>query len=182
MYRVQQESGANQGKTQRIGESPPSQPISGPVIFSKRQALSRAVVVNRPCSQLTHVTKKFRANGLCRAKDLARTSILWSFRIEKQEWRPCEGCLFGCSCAGLPIFQLRIARTLLQPRKVSNIAFSLSFLFFFFNFFPDKVFIGLSVKDFLTTSTEKYIRGVALACISGLSSQSHLVHSALFSW
>ena len=45
----------------------------------------------RPCSQLTHVTKKFRANGLCRAKDLARTSILWSFRIEKQElaslWR-----------------------------------------------------------------------------------------------
>ena len=46
---------------------------------------------NRPCSQLTHVTKKFRANGLCRAKDLARTSILWSFHIEKQElaslWR-----------------------------------------------------------------------------------------------
>ena len=40
---------------------------------------------HRPCSQLTHVTKKFRANGLCRAKDLARTSILWSFRIEKQE-------------------------------------------------------------------------------------------------
>ena len=39
----------------------------------------------RPRSQLTHVTKKFRANGLCRAKDLARTSILWSFRIEKQE-------------------------------------------------------------------------------------------------
>ena len=47
--------------------------------------------IHRPCSQLTHVTKKFRANGLCRAKDLARTSILWSFRIEKQElaslWR-----------------------------------------------------------------------------------------------
>ena len=41
--------------------------------------------VYRPCSQLTHVTKKIRANGLCRAKDLARTSILWSFRIEKQE-------------------------------------------------------------------------------------------------
>ena len=38
-----------------------------------------------PCSQLTHVTKKFRANGLWRAKDLARTSILRSFRIEKQE-------------------------------------------------------------------------------------------------
>ena len=41
--------------------------------------------LHRSCSQLTHVTKKFRANGLCRAKDLARTSILWSFCIGKQE-------------------------------------------------------------------------------------------------
>ena len=46
MYRVHQESGANQGETPGIREFPSSQPISGPVIFSKRQALSRAVVVN----------------------------------------------------------------------------------------------------------------------------------------
>ena len=52
------------------------------VCRSQRQ---QSAIAHRPCSQLTHVTKKFRANGLCRAKDLARTSILWSFRIEKQE-------------------------------------------------------------------------------------------------
>ena len=48
MYRVDlhQESGANQGETPGIRELPSSQSISGPVIFSKRQALSRAVVVN----------------------------------------------------------------------------------------------------------------------------------------
>ena len=54
-------------------------------------SVARFNALHRPCSQLTHVTKKLRANGLCRAKDLARTSILWSFRIEKQElawlWR-----------------------------------------------------------------------------------------------
>ena len=44
----------------------------------------RGATTRRPCSQLTHVTKKIRANGLCRAKDLARTSILWSFRIENR--------------------------------------------------------------------------------------------------
>ena len=39
------------GKPQESGEFPSSQPISGPVIFSKRQALSRAVVVNSNMSR-----------------------------------------------------------------------------------------------------------------------------------
>ena len=51
MYRVHQDSGANQGETPGFGESPSSQPISGLVIFSKRQALSRAVVVNSNMSR-----------------------------------------------------------------------------------------------------------------------------------
>ena len=51
MYRVHLDSGANQGETPGIGESPSNQPISGLVIFSKRQALSRAVVVNSNISR-----------------------------------------------------------------------------------------------------------------------------------
>ena len=51
MYWVHQESCANQGQTPGFGESPSDQPISGPVIFSKRQALSRAVVVD---SNMSH--------------------------------------------------------------------------------------------------------------------------------
>ena len=40
MYRVHLDCGANQGEIPGIGESPSNQPISGLVIFSKRQALS----------------------------------------------------------------------------------------------------------------------------------------------
>ena len=58
MYTVHQESGANQGETPGIGESPSSQPISGPVIFSKRQALSRAVVVNSNMSREKYLARK----------------------------------------------------------------------------------------------------------------------------
>ena len=46
MYWVHLDSGANQEEIPGTGESPSNQPISGLVIFSKRQALSRAVVVN----------------------------------------------------------------------------------------------------------------------------------------
>ena len=58
MYTVHQESGANQGETPGIGESPSSQPISGPVIFSKRQALSRAVVVNSNMSRVKYLARE----------------------------------------------------------------------------------------------------------------------------
>ena len=46
MYSVRPGSCANLGETPGIGNSPPNQPISGLVIFSKYQALSRALVVN----------------------------------------------------------------------------------------------------------------------------------------
>ena len=58
MYTVHQESGAYQGETPGIGESPSSQPISGPVIFSKRQALSRAVVVNSNMSRGKYLARE----------------------------------------------------------------------------------------------------------------------------
>ena len=52
-------SGANQKpETQGIGESPSSQPIRGPVIFSKRQALSRAVVVNSNMSRGKYLARE----------------------------------------------------------------------------------------------------------------------------
>ena len=46
------------GKPQEIEESPSSQPISGPVIFSKRQALSRAVVVNSNMSRGKYLARE----------------------------------------------------------------------------------------------------------------------------
>ena len=60
MYTVHQESGANLGETPGIGESPSSQPISGPVIFSdhERQALSRAVVVNSNMSRGKYLARE----------------------------------------------------------------------------------------------------------------------------
>ena len=58
MYRVHLDSGANQGETPGNGESPSSQPISEPVIFSKRQALSRAVVVNSNMSRGKYLARE----------------------------------------------------------------------------------------------------------------------------
>ena len=63
-------------------------------------------------------------NSLTWRKNFARTGCvgqkIWReprfsglFILRSKSWRPCEGCLLGCSCAGLPIFQLKIARTLL---------------------------------------------------------------------
>ena len=68
MYRVHLDSGANQGETPGIGESPSNQPISGLVIFSKRQALSRAVVVNSNMSRGKYLARegpgsRLRASG-----------------------------------------------------------------------------------------------------------------------
>ena len=51
MYSVRLRSGARHGETPRIGGNPKNQPISELVIFSKRQALSRAVVVNSNMSR-----------------------------------------------------------------------------------------------------------------------------------
>ena len=58
MYTVHQESGATQGEIPGIGGSPSSQPNSGPVIFSKRQALSRAVVVNSNMSRGKYLARE----------------------------------------------------------------------------------------------------------------------------
>ena len=58
MYRVHLDSGANQGEIPGIGESPSNQPISGLVIFSKRQALSRAVVVNSNMSRGKYLARE----------------------------------------------------------------------------------------------------------------------------
>ena len=58
MYWVHLDSGANQGEIPGIGESPSNQPISGLVIFSKRQALSRAVVVNSNISRGKYLARE----------------------------------------------------------------------------------------------------------------------------
>ena len=58
MYWVHLDSGANQGEIPGIGESPSNQPISGQVIFSKRQALSRAVVVNSNISRGKYLARE----------------------------------------------------------------------------------------------------------------------------
>ena len=58
MYWVHLDSGTNQGETPGIGESPSNQPISGLVIFSKRQALSRAVVVNSNMSRGKYLARE----------------------------------------------------------------------------------------------------------------------------
>ena len=58
MYSVRPGSCANLGETPGIGESPPDQPISGLVIFSKYQALSRAVVVSSNMSRGKYLARE----------------------------------------------------------------------------------------------------------------------------
>ena len=78
MYRVHLDSGANQGETPGIGESPSSQPISGLVIFSKRQALSRAVVVNSNMSRGKYLAREGPGSRLAHHLQLLQQEIFWS--------------------------------------------------------------------------------------------------------
>ena len=58
MYSVRLRSGARHGETPRIGGNPENQPISELDIFSKRQALSRAVVVNSNMSRGKYLARE----------------------------------------------------------------------------------------------------------------------------
>ena len=58
MYSVLLRSGARHGETPRIGGNPKNQPISELDIFSKRQALSRAVVVNSNMSRGKYLARE----------------------------------------------------------------------------------------------------------------------------
>ena len=58
MYSVRLRSGARHGETPRIGGKPKNQPISELDIFSKRQALSRAVVVNSNMSRGKYLARE----------------------------------------------------------------------------------------------------------------------------
>ena len=58
MYSVRLRSGARHGETPRIGGNPKNQPISELDIFSKRQALSRAVVVNSNMSRGKYLARE----------------------------------------------------------------------------------------------------------------------------
>ena len=58
MYSVRLRSGARHGETPKIGGNPKNQPISELDIFSKRQALSRAVVVNSNMSRGKYLARE----------------------------------------------------------------------------------------------------------------------------
>ena len=58
MYSVRLRSGARHGETPRIGGNPKNQPISELDIFSKRQALSGAVVVNSNMSRGKYLARE----------------------------------------------------------------------------------------------------------------------------
>ena len=58
MYSVRLRSGARHGETPRIGGNPKNQPISELDIFSKRQALSRAVVGNSNMSRGKYLARE----------------------------------------------------------------------------------------------------------------------------
>ena len=58
MYSVRLRSGARHGETPIIGGNPKNQPISELDIFSKRQALSRAVVVNSNMSRGKYLARE----------------------------------------------------------------------------------------------------------------------------
>ena len=58
MYSVHLQSGARHGETPRIGGNPKNQPTSELDIFSKRQVLSRAVVVNSNMSRGKYLARE----------------------------------------------------------------------------------------------------------------------------
>ena len=75
MYSVRLRSGARHGETPRIGGNPKNQPISELDIFSKRQALSRAVVVNSNMSRGKYLAREGPGSRLEASKE---TSVLFS--------------------------------------------------------------------------------------------------------
>ena len=68
------------GETPGIGESQSKQPISGPLIFSKRQALSRAVVVNSNMSCGKYLAREGPGSRLA-------SLALRSFNVDKERVR-----------------------------------------------------------------------------------------------
>ena len=74
-----------------------------------------------------HVTpkKKPRRNASVGQKIWREARISSLFVWRHKRWRPCGLCISGCSCAGLPIFQLRIA-------SMSGAVADIDFFFFGF--------------------------------------------------
>ena len=62
-----------------------------------------------PFSQLRTLPRKNRANASVGQKIWREPRISSLFVWRNKRWRPCRLRFSGCSCAGLPIFQLRIA-------------------------------------------------------------------------
>ena len=73
MYSVRLRRGARHGETPRIGGNPKDQPISELDIFSKRQALSRAVVVNSNMSRRKYLAREGPGSRLSK-RQLATSS------------------------------------------------------------------------------------------------------------
>ena len=83
-----------------------------------------------------HVTpQKNRANASVGQKIWREPRISSLFVWRNKRWRPCGLCLSGCSCSGLPIFQLRMA-SMSGQSQTSIFSFGLSLgqraLHFFF--------------------------------------------------
>ena len=113
--------------------------------------------------------KNFPRTGCAGQKIWREPRFSGLFVLRSKSWRPCEGCLLGGSLRWPSHFSAEDCQN--PPLTPGSFRHRFLYLFsFFFNFFSGQCFNGLSVKNFLTTSTQKFIRGVALACISGLFS------------
>ena len=90
MYRVHLDNGANQGEVPGIGESPSNQPISGLVIFSKRQALSRAVVVNSNMSRGKYLAREGPGSRLKRMDTIGKGPAILSTCVKRWRFFACK--------------------------------------------------------------------------------------------
>ena len=109
MYSVRLRSGARHGETPRIGGNPKNQPISELDIFSKCQALSRAVVVNSNMSRWKYLARegpgsRLRAVLIRCWKGVHCLSSAWHFRSVPGRLHVNHGLAASpvtCACAQL---------------------------------------------------------------------------------
>ena len=107
MYSVRLRSGTRHGETPRIGGNPKNQPISELDIFSKRQALSRAVVVNSNMSRGKYLAREGPGSRLVNARR--------PFPSSRRQW---QHVTWEVSSAGRAWFEARFRIT--RPVQITS--------------------------------------------------------------
>ena len=128
MYSVRPRSGARHGETPRIGGNPKNQPISELDIFSKRQALSRAVVVNGNMSRGKYLAREGPGSRLENTITRSRLLLVMATALQCDSWELTVFTKGKNGCRVPPVrwhlqseWKIRVRRLLAQIVKMNKL-------------------------------------------------------------